>query len=87
LYPSAVEEVLRTDGGVGEFRVEIKSERGMAEVSLLIEPAAAEDDPDGLAKRVADALYKAFGLRFSVSCVSRGELPRFEAKAKRWVRV
>ena len=87
LYPSAVEEVLRTDGGVGEFRVEIKSERGMAEVSLSIEPAAAEDDLDGLAKRVADALYKAFGLRFSVSCVPRGELPRFEAKAKRWVRV
>lgn len=87
LYPSAVEEVLRSDRGVGEFRVEIKVERGMAEVSLLIEPAPAEDDPDGLAKRLADALYKAFGLRFSVSCVHRGTLPRFEAKAKRWVRV
>ena len=87
LYPSVVEEVLRSDGGVGEFRVEIKVDRGMAEVSLLIEPAAAEDDADGLAKRVANALYKAFGLRFSVSCVERGNLPRFEAKAKRWVRV
>ena len=87
LYPSAVEEVLRSDGGVGEFRVEIKVERGMNEISLLIEPSAKEDNTERLTKRVADGLYRAFGLRFSVNCVKRGELPRFEAKAMRWVRV
>jgi phenylacetate-CoA ligase len=87
LYPSAVEDVLRADRGVGEFRVEIKTDRGMAEVSLSIEPSAAEDDTGALATRVADSLYKAFGLRFSVGCVPRGQLPRFEAKSKRWVRV
>ncbi len=87
LYPSAVEEVVRADGGVGEFRVEIRTVRGMAEVSLSIEPSAGEDDATGLAARVADSLYRTFGLRFLVSCVERGTLPRFEAKAKRWVRL
>ena len=87
LYPSAVEQVLRADGGVGEFRVEIKVDRGLHEVSLLIEPSPSEDDMAALARRVADALHEAFGLRFSVNCLARGELPRFEAKAKRWVRL
>lgn len=77
LYPSAVEEVVRSCG-VTEFRVETYTERALREMSVVVEGA-------GLEHRVAHALQSAFGLRVSVSCVEAGTLPRFEGKAKRWV--
>ena len=41
---------------------------------------------DDLAARLQGALHKALGLRIPVAAVPRGELPRFEMKARRWVR-
>jgi phenylacetate-CoA ligase len=84
LYPSAVEQVVRSSGGVAEFRVEIYTERSLTEMSIQIEPAAQEDAA-ALSHRVAAALHYAFGLRVAVSSVSAGTLPRFEAKSKRWI--
>jgi phenylacetate-CoA ligase len=84
LYPSAVEQVVRSSGLVAEFRVEIYTERALTEMSIQIEPAAGEE-PAALSHRVAAGLHYAFGLRVAVSAVSAGTLPRFEAKAKRWI--
>jgi phenylacetate-CoA ligase len=84
LYPSAVEQVVRSSGGVAEFRVEIYTERSLTEMSIQIEPAAGEDAA-ALSHRVAAALHYAFGLRVAVSSVPAGTLPRFEAKSKRWI--
>jgi phenylacetate-CoA ligase len=83
LYPSAVEEIVRSQGHVDEFRVETFTERALTEMSIQVE--ASLQDPDGLAHRIAAAMHKAFGLRVAVSCVPRGSLPRFEAKARRWI--
>jgi phenylacetate-CoA ligase len=85
LYPSAVEEVVRSCGGVAEFRVEIYTGQALMEMSIQIEPAAGAVDVDALARRVAEAMQNAFALRVAVTCVPGGSLPRFEAKAKRWV--
>ncbi len=84
LYPSAVEQVVRSSGNVAEFRVEIYTERALTEMSIQIEPAPSEDGA-ALSHRVAAALHYAFGLRVAVSAVAAGTLPRFEAKAKRWI--
>jgi phenylacetate-CoA ligase len=86
LYPSAVEQVLRSCNGVGEFRVEISGDRALAEMSLHVEPASENEDSADLSHRVQAAFQNAFGLRATVSCVNYGTLPRFEAKAQRWVR-
>jgi len=83
LYPSAVEQVVRSSGGVAEFRVEIYHERSLTEMSIQIEPVPGEE-PAAISHRVAAALHYALGLRVDVSAVPRGTLPRFEAKAKRW---
>lgn len=87
LFPSAVEEVVRSTGGVAEYRVEVRRDRGMYDVHLLVEPQADGEPGAALAQRVGAALNKAFGLRFSVEPAAAGQLPRFEAKSKRWVRV
>jgi len=86
LYPSAVEEVIRSVGGIAEFQVEVSTERALAELSVQIEPVPGEEPGTAIADRVAAALQRAFALRASVSCVPPGSLPRFEAKARRWIR-
>jgi phenylacetate-CoA ligase len=86
LYPSAVEQVLRSCNGVGEFRVEISGDRALPELNLRIEPASENEDTADLSHRVQAAFQNAFGLRATVGCVNYGTLPRFEAKAQRWVR-
>ena len=84
LYPSAVEDVLRADGGIAEFQVDISTNSDLPELRLRIEPSVPGTDPSRFANHVEQALHRAFGLRFSVECVAPGTLPRFEMKAKRW---
>ena len=83
LYPSAVEQVVRSSGGVAEFRVEIYNQQSLTQMSIQIEPATGED-ATALSHRLEAALHYAFGLRVPVSTVAAGSLPRFEAKSKRW---
>jgi phenylacetate-CoA ligase len=86
LYPAAVEEIVRSCQGVGEYRVVFEKRRELAEVALEVEPSADCQDPSTLGERVRKRLGMAFTLRISVSVVPAGSLPRFEMKAKRWVR-
>ena len=86
VYPSAVEDVLRSFG-VAEYRVEIRTDRSLPELSVQVEPAPGRLDGSDLAYQLEAALNTALSLRIPVSCVHPGLLPRFEMKARRWVRV
>lgn len=86
LYPSAVEEVMRADGSVAEFQVEISDAGDLTELRLRIEPTKPDADQAKLADRLTQSLHRTFGLRFNVECAAPGTLPRFEMKAKRWTR-
>ena len=87
IYPSAVEEIIRACGGVAEFRVEIPSDRTLPELTIKAEAFPGQQEPKELAERLEAALRSAFALRIPVSIVPSGTLPRFEMKARRWVRV
>lgn len=82
VYPVAVEEIVRSCCA-GEYRVWIGEERALAELSLEVE---APDGDRALAHRIETALRDALALRIPVSVVAPGTLPRFELKARRWVR-
>jgi phenylacetate-CoA ligase len=84
VYPSAIEDVIRACGGVAEFRAEITTVRAMTEISLKIEPAPAA--PEDLTHHLESGLRDALGLRIPTEIVEAGTLPRFEMKARRWVR-
>ncbi len=84
LYPSAVEDVVRSCDGIAEYRVEIRTERALSELSIQVEPSREDA---GLVHRLESALRDAFGLRVPVTTVPAGSLPRFEMKAQRWIRV
>jgi phenylacetate-CoA ligase len=82
LYPTAIEDILRAVDGIAEYRVEIRTERSLSEMSIQVE---ASGDERGLVHRLEGALRDTLGLRIPVTMV--GSLPRFEMKAQRWVRV
>lgn len=85
LYPAAVEEIVRSCQGVGEYRVTFEKRRELAEVALEVEPSPDCQDPSTLGERLKKMMGMAFTLRIPVSVVPPGTLPRFEMKAKRWV--
>jgi phenylacetate-CoA ligase len=86
LYPVAVEEILRAEPGVAEYRVELTTRRAMTEIGLAVEPSPQVEDPQALCRRLEGALRNAFQLRIPVHPVPAGALPRFELKARRWLR-
>ncbi|MDA0205722.1 MAG: AMP-binding protein [Acidobacteria bacterium] len=87
VFPSAVEEVVRSCGGVAEYCVESRTVRSLTELVLQIEPEPQVQDASELAGRLEVALRDAFGLRITAKVVSPGDLPRFEMKARRWRKI
>jgi phenylacetate-CoA ligase len=85
VYPGAVEEIIRRVGGVAEYQVRVSRAQALSELTVLVEPL-----PDVAATGLADRLARAFesnlALRVSVTPAAPGSLPRFESKARRWVR-
>jgi phenylacetate-CoA ligase len=79
LFPSQVEEIVRHHPEVVEFVIEIRRERHMDEVALLIETAV----DDFSSERLEADLRQALGVRLDCRVVQRGALPRSELKAKR----
>jgi phenylacetate-CoA ligase len=79
VYPSAVEEAVRSVGGAGEFRVTFYTERnGMDEIKLEVEL------PDGGASReLHELMRQRLGLRVRLVPVAPGTLPRGDGKARR----
>lgn len=86
VYPGAVEEIVRSCGDVAEFRVSIHQQMGLVEMALEVEPVQATSNNSGFAHRVETALRDALALRIPVRVVPHGTLPRFELKARRWIR-
>ena len=86
IYPGAIEEIVRKFEEIAEYRVEIYSERGMQEIQLEIEPVENCRSTKNLIERLQNALRVTFSLRIPVKVAPVGSLPRFEMKAKRWVK-
>jgi phenylacetate-CoA ligase len=86
IFPSTVEDVLRRNGLVAEYNVELAHDRGMQELRVSVEPGPACEDPNALAGALEEAFRKALSLRVEIRIVPAGSLPRFEMKARRWVK-
>jgi phenylacetate-CoA ligase len=89
IFPSAIEGVLRAHPEVAEYRIELRRNREMDDMRIIVEraPALSVEDGEALARRLADEMHRNFALRIDCTCAAPGTLPRFELKAKRLVRV
>ena len=81
VFPSAVEEAVRSVTGSGEFRITFYTETGgMDEIKLEVELA------DGSrARRLQEVMRHQLGLRIRIVPVAAGVLPRSENKSRRVV--
>ena len=86
VFPTAVEAILRGFAEVAEFRLMVVDRGSLAEVTLEVEPAAGVTDPAGLCRRIGQAVHDELHFRAEVKPAAPGSLPRFEMKAKRFVR-
>ena len=80
LYPSSVDAIVRRFPKVTEYQVSIDESSAMIELSMQVE-ASVE-----MATAIEKALTEAFSLRIPVHAVETSTLPRFEMKARRWIR-
>jgi phenylacetate-CoA ligase len=87
VHAGAVEGIVQRYPSVAEYRVEVSTRNALHEISVCIEPAADCADSESLRDNIQTALRVAFNLRVPVVLAQPGSLPRFEMKARRWVRV
>ena len=85
VYPGAVEEIIRRTGGVAEYQVRVSQGLALSELTVTMEPAGAANGEE-LARRLERAFEASLALRVPVTLAAPGSLPRFESKARRWVR-
>ena len=86
VHPAALESILHECGGVAEYQVEVFSTATRSELSLRIEARAGEGEPGEVARRVQKAIQNRLHLRVPVVAVPAQSLPRYEMKARRWLR-
>ena len=79
VFPTSIEQILRGFPEVDEFRMTAVRESAMDQLKIEVEDRS--NDPD----RIAKALHARLGLRVEVTAVESGQLPRFEAKGKRFI--
>jgi len=88
VFPSSIEAVVREIAEVAEFRIELKTVRAMQELCVAVEPTGeAANVTAELISRVETALRQRLGFVIEVRSVAPGELPRFELKSRRVVRI
>jgi phenylacetate-CoA ligase len=87
IYPSAIEDTLRTiDGFGGEFMVIISRQESMDELLIRAEYIPGYGAPrqlDGLRIEMRERLRSRIGVRSVIELLPQGTLPRTEFKARR----
>ena len=84
VYPTAIEGVLRLFPEVSEYQVREEWIDGMLELRLVVEFHHEQDAV--LVPVLEKSLTDALALRIPVEVFPPGSLPRFEFKARRWVK-
>ncbi len=85
VFPSAVDQIVRALDGIAEYRVIVGERGAMAELIVELEPADAAKG-EGLRRSLEERFEETLSLHIPVRIAGAGELPRFEMKARRWVR-
>lgn len=79
VFPSSVEQIVRTFPEVVEYRLTARKQGTMDELFIEVEDRLQQP------LRIATELQVRLGLKVEVQCVPPGSLPRFEGKGKRFV--
>ena len=78
VYPSAIEAIIRGFGEVDEYRATVRRDGEMDGLQIEVEMDGARRE------ELAEHFQQRLGLRVTLAVVKPGELPRFEAKSRRF---
>lgn len=81
VYPSNIEDIVRSLDGIEEFRLRISRNSGIHELTIDIETALTA--PEDLSRTLSDAIRDCYHFQVPVNVVE--SLPRFEMKARRLI--
>ena len=79
VFPSALEEILRSFEGVVEYRITAFKDGEMDHLKIEVEDRAENT------ATIKDAIEVGLGLRVQVILAEANSLPRFEAKGQRFI--
>ena len=86
LYPSAIDDLIRSLPEIGEYEVIIRRVEGLDD--LLIRCESVDASPfERTRLSVENAFRRQFNIRISVEQAAAGSLPRYEFKARRFKRL
>jgi phenylacetate-CoA ligase len=83
VFPSAIENFIRSYEEVDEFRVTVGKRGELDEMTIEVELVEGADG-ERISMAISQSINRSLSLRPNVKCVARGTLPRFELKAKRF---
>jgi phenylacetate-CoA ligase len=86
VFPTAIENIVRAAPHVVEYQVEINESDAMRDLSIRVEWHTACPDPAQASESLSRDLRDALALRIPVQSVPIDTLPRYELKARRWIR-
>jgi phenylacetate-CoA ligase len=88
VFPSAIDAIVRRFSQVEEYQVREERKGALLELHLLLEPVAGlrHLQLTALKEQLEAALRDALALRIPVQILRPGALPRFEFKARRWIK-
>jgi phenylacetate-CoA ligase len=86
LYPSAIDNLLRSLPHISEYEVLIRRVGGLDDLLIKIETDAAAPPFAEIERATLEAFRAQFALRVSIEQAEPGSLPRYEFKARRYKR-
>jgi phenylacetate-CoA ligase len=86
VHPSAVEAIVRGVDGIAEYQVRLTKRGPLAEMRLAIELEPGGVDAGEIQETLRQLFQSSLSLQVVIDVVASGTLPRFEMKAKRWIR-
>jgi len=86
LFPSSLEAILREFAEIVEYRITIKTNRGMHHLTMELEPADSLQPAavKELIEQVGRVIKERLNFQAEIVSVQTDALPRYEMKARRW---
>jgi phenylacetate-CoA ligase len=86
VYPSAIDNVIRSIPTIVEYEVEVRRLNGMDDLTLKVETAPGSSF-DEVQRSLSAAFRNSLNIRVTIEHAAAGSLPRYEMKARRYKRV
>jgi phenylacetate-CoA ligase len=84
LYPSAIDDLIRSVPNISEYEVNIRRAAGMDDLAIKVETGTSFDD---IARSLTHVFRTQYSIRVSVEQAPDGSLPRYEFKSRRFKRI